>query len=391
MQNKQRGALSALDPADLKQDDAEPDASQVAAGRARWRRRLMLGVVAVIVIAAVIFGGRWLLVGRYLETTDDAYLQADSVTVSPKVAGYVAEVTVGDNQQVKAGQILVKIDDRDYRADLAQCEAQLASSQADMRNADAKILQQKARMAANEAQVASADAQLAYADSESARYRDLAESGAVSRQKVQLAQTDLKRSNAALGEARAMQETARAELAVLESQRDKAAAAVQSAEAMREESRLRLSFTTITAASDGAVGDRAVRVGQFVQPGSRLITIVPVRDIYLVANFKETQLSHLYRGERVRFVVDAFPDLTIDGTVDSLAPGTGAQFALMPAENATGNFTRITQRVPVKIVIDPASLHGIDLRPGLSATATIDTRTAPSTGQTTLAPAASGR
>jgi membrane fusion protein (multidrug efflux system) len=130
-----------------------------------------------------------------------------------------------------------------------------------------------------------------------------------------------------------------------------------------------------------------VRVGQFVQPGSRLITIVPVHDIYLVANFKETQLGHLYRGDRVRFTLDAFPDLTLEGAVDSVAPGTGAQFALLPAENATGNFTKIVQRVPVKILIDPNSLHGVDLRPGLSATATVDTRTAPEGARTTLAPA----
>ena len=164
--------------------------------------------------------------------------------------------------------------------------------------------------------------------------------------------------------------------------------AIQSAEAMREQSRLRLSFTTITAASDGAVGDRAVRVGQFVQPGSRLITIVPVHDIYLVANFKETQLGHMYRGEHVSFTLDAFPDLTLEGTIDSLAPGTGAQFALLPAENATGNFTKIVQRVPVKIRIDQGALHGVDLRPGLSATVTVDTRTAPEGTRTTLAPTA---
>jgi membrane fusion protein (multidrug efflux system) len=384
MQNKTRGALTALD----KEEWApEPEIVEPAiAARTRWRRPLMIGAVVLIALAAAVFGARWFLVGRYLETTDDAYLQADSVTVSPKIAGYVAEVAVGDNQQVTAGQVLVRIDDRDYKAELAQSEAQLASANADLRNVEAQIVQQKARLAANDAQIASAGALLDYAGSESARYRNLVESGAVSQQKSQLAQTDLKRSNAALGEAKAMLETARAQLAILETQRDKAAAAIQSAEAMREQSRLRLSFTTITAASDGAVGDRSVRVGQFVQPGSRLITIVPVHDIYLIANFKETQLGHMYRGEHVSFTLDAFPDLTLEGTIDSLAPGTGAQFALLPAENATGNFTKIVQRVPVKIRIDPKALHGVDLRPGLSATATVDTRTAPEGARTTLAP-----
>ncbi|MDB5396024.1 MAG: emrK [Rhodospirillales bacterium] len=384
MQNKPRGALSALENEDWM---AEPELEPATAARTRWRRSLMIGAVALILIAGAVFGARWMLVGRYLETTDDAYLQADTITVSPKIAGYVAEVAVDDNQQVTAGQVLVRIDDRDYRAELAQSEAQLASAKAELRNVEAQIVQQKTRLAANVAQIASAGAQFDYAGSESERYRNLVESGAVSRQRSQLAQTDLKRSNAALGEARAMLETARAQLAVLETQHDKAAAAIQSAEAIGEQSRLRLSFTTITAASDGAVGDRSVRVGQFVQPGSRLITIVPVHDIYLVANFKETQLGQMYRGERVRFTLDAFPGLQLEGTIDSLAPGTGAQFALLPAENATGNFTKIVQRVPVKIKIDPNSQYGVDLRPGLSATATVDTRTAPEGARTTLAPA----
>jgi membrane fusion protein (multidrug efflux system) len=377
----QRGNLAAVDTEAIAVDD----------GRTRWRRPLVIGAVAVFVMAGAAFGAHWLLVGRYMETTDDAYLQADSATVSPKIAGYVAEVAVGDNQPVAAGQVLVRIDDRDYRAELAQSEAQLRSAGADLRNVDALIAQQSARIAASEAQVASAGAQSSYAGGESERYRGLVESGAVSRQKAQLAQTDLKRSNAGLDEARAMLKTARAELAVLESQRDKAKAAIENAEAMREQSRLRLSFTTISATDAGVVGDRSARAGQFVQPGSRLMTIVPVHDIYLVANFKETQLGHLYRGERVSFVVDTFPDQTLEGKVDSLAPGTGAQFALLPAENATGNFTKIVQRVPVKILIDPDTLHGIELRPGLSATATVDTLTAPQSGRTTLSRVAPSR
>jgi membrane fusion protein (multidrug efflux system) len=375
MQGKQRGNLAAVDIEALSADE----------GRTRWRPPLVIGAVAIFAFAGAAFGAHWLLVGRYLETTDDAYLQADSATVSPKIAGYIAEVAVGDNQLVAPGQVLVRIDDRDYRAELAQSEAQLRSAGADLRNVEALIAQQSARIAASEAQVASAGAQSSYAGGESERYRGLVESGAVSRQKAQLAQTDLKRSNAGLDEARAMLATARAELAVLESQRDKAKAAIENAEAMREQSRLRLSFTTISATDAGVVGDRSVRAGQFVQPGSRMMTIVPVREIYLVANFKETQLGRLYRGERVSFVLDTFPDQTLEGEVDSLAPGTGAQFALLPAENVTGNFTKIVQRVPVKMRIDPDSLHGIELRPGLSATATVDTRTAPLSGRTTLA------
>jgi membrane fusion protein (multidrug efflux system) len=361
-------------------DAAAPEADR----RTRWRRPLVFAGLAVFLLAAVAAGSYWLLVGRYLEETDDAYLKADTVTVSPKVAGYVAEVLVRDNQQVAAGQVMVRIDDRDYRAELVQSEAQKAAAAADLRNVEAQIGQQKARIAAGEAQVASAGAQADYAAGESERYRGLISSGAVSRQREQLAQTDLKRSAAGLNEARAMLQTEHAALEVLESQRDKAKAAVDNEEAAAEQSRLRLSFTTIAATEPGVVGDRAVRAGQLVQPGTRLMTLVPVRDIYLVANFKETQLGQLYRGETVSIVLDAFPGRTLTGHVESLAPGTGSEFALLPPENASGNFTRVVQRVPVKIAIDPASLDGIELRPGLSATATVDTRTAPRTGRTTL-------
>jgi membrane fusion protein (multidrug efflux system) len=293
-------------------------------------------------------------------------------------------VLVNDNQQVAAGQVLVRIDDRDYRAEVVQGEAQKAAASADLRDVEAQIAQQKARIAAGEAQVASAGAQADYAAGESERYQGLIASGAVSRQREQLAQTDLKRSAAALNEARAMLRTEHAALEVLESHHDKAKAALDNAEAALEQSRLRLSFTTIVAAGPGVVGDRAVRAGELVQPGTRLMTLVPVRDIYLVANFKETQLGQLYRGERVSFMLDAFPARTFQGHIESLAPGTGSEFALLPPENASGNFTRVVQRVPVKIAIDPASLDGIELRPGLSATATVDTRTAPKTERTTL-------
>ena len=349
------------------------------------RKRLALGTVALLALGgAAAFGEHWWHIGRFLEATDDAYVGGDTTVLASRISGFIAEVAVTDNQSVKAGDLLLRIDDRDYRAELGQSEAQKAAAAADLRNVEARIAQQKARIAAGEAQVASAGAQADYAANESGRYRGLIASGAVSRQREQLAQTDLKRSAAGLKEAHAMLEMERAELQVLETQRDKAKAAADNAEAALEQSRLRLSFTTITATEPGVVGDRAVRAGQLVQPGTRLMTLVPVRDIYLVANFKETQLGQLYRGEEVTFVLDAFPGRTLRGHVESLAPGTGSEFALLPPENASGNFTRVVQRVPVKIAIHPASLDGIDLRPGLSATATVDTRTAPKTGRTTL-------
>jgi membrane fusion protein (multidrug efflux system) len=352
--------------------------------RDRLRSRLLIGAAALVLIAGAAYGGRWFLVGRFLESTDNAYLQADNAVVAPKVAGYITTVEVDDNQTVAAGQVLARIDDRDYRIDLAQSEADVAQADAEMDNIAAQIEQQKARMAQMTAGLAQSGASAEFARQEATRFGGLIGSGAVSLKQAQQAQSEQKRANAAVAESQAMQDEAHKQIAVLESARSKAAAMLKRAQAGLEQAQLRLSYTTLTAPIAGAIGDRSVRVGQYVQPGSRLLTIVPIQDVYLVANFKETQLRGVYRGERVKISLDMYPGQDVTGTVDSMAPGTGAQFALLPAENATGNFTKIVQRVPVKILIDRDSLGGVEIRPGLSAVATVDTRTAPSGPRTTL-------
>jgi membrane fusion protein, multidrug efflux system len=352
--------------------------------RERLRRRLLTGAAVLVLIAGAAYGGRWFLVGRYLESTDNAYLQADNAVVAPKISGYVTTVEVADNQIVTAGQVLARIDDRDYRTDLAQSEADVAQANAELDNIAAQIEQQKARMTQMAAALAQTGASAEFARQESARFDGLVGSGAVSLKQAQQAQSEQKRANAAVAESQAMQDQAAKQIAVLESARGKATAALKHAQAGLEQARLRVSYTVLTAPIAGAIGDRSVRVGQYVQPGSRLLTIVPVQDVYLVANYKETQLRHVCRGEHVGISLDMYPGQDVTGTVDSLAPGTGAQFALLPAENATGNFTKIVQRVPVKILIDRDSLGGVEIRPGLSATATADTRTAPSGPCTTL-------
>jgi membrane fusion protein (multidrug efflux system) len=350
----------------------------------RLRGRLLTGAALLILLAGAAYGGRWLLVGRFLENTDNAYLQADNAVVAPKVAGYVTAVEVGDNQIVAQGQVLARIDDRDYRIDVAQSEADVAQAEAELGNIAAQIEQQKARLAQAEAALTQSRASAEFAEQEANRFNGLVGSGAVSLKQAQQAQSEFKRTNAAVAEAQASGDAVRKQVAVLESARAKADAMLKRAQAGLEQAKLRLSYTVLTAPLAGAVGDRSIRVGQYVQPGTRLLTIVPVEDVYLVANYKETQLRSFCRGEQVRIALDMYPDLNLTGTIDSLAPGTGAQFALLPAENATGNFTKIVQRVPVKILIDRDSLKGIEIRPGLSAEATVDTRTAPQGPCTTL-------
>jgi len=364
------------------------EAGQPAA-RKLWRRRLSAGFLALLVVGGLVFGVRWLLVTRFLEATDDAYLQADATTISPRVSGYIAEVLIADNQKVAPGQILARLDDKLFRAELQQADADVAAARSELSGMASQIAQQQALVAQGEARLASSKAQADFAREEATRYRNLISTGAVSEQKLGQAETTLRQSAAALAEAQARLDADQRQLDMVRTAREKAAAAQTRAEAVREQAALRQSYTQIAATIEGVVGDRALRVGQYVQAGGRLMTIVPVADTYLVANFKETQLERISRGEKVRIALDAYPDLDAAGTVDSVAPGTGAQFALLPPENATGSFTKIVQRVPVKILIDRDSLHGAQIRPGLSATATVDTRTLPAGQAQTLVPDAS--
>jgi membrane fusion protein (multidrug efflux system) len=363
-------------------DGAHPAGLSTSSARPRRRgtRRALLAVALLIVIAiAASYGYHWWTTGRFLEATDDAYTQADAVTVAPRVAGTVSEVLVTDNQRVRAGQVLARIDPRDFRAALDQARADADSAQAEIGSLDAQIKLQSATIEQAQSDIASAQAALDFARSDYTRYTELMRSGNGTVQRAQQADTDIRSRTAALAHSRAGYEAATQQVQVLRAQRAKAVAALARAQAAVEQATLNLSYTTITAPIDGAVGDRSLRLGQYVQPGTRVMDIVPIgRDIYVVANFKETQLARMWRGERVDVAVDMLPDIRLTGHVDSLAPGSGAQFALLPPENATGNFTKVVQRVPVKILLDPADEVTLaKLRPGLSVYATVDTRTRP--------------
>ena len=356
---------------------AAPTVFTTPAPRRARKRLIALTAGAVILAGAGTYGYRWWTDGRFLESTDDAYIQADMVTVSSRVAGQVADVRVADNQLVHKGDVLLRLDDRDLDAALAQARADVASAQADINALQAQLRLQNTAIAAADADVQSADAASAFARAEAVRYADLLRTGNGSVQRAQQADSDIKTRDAATAHAHAAAEGARAQLQVLGAQLGRAQAALLRANASARQAELNLSYTAVTAPVDGAVGDRTVRAGQYVQPGAALLAVVPMEaGLYVVANFKETQLAHMGAGEAVSVDVDMLGGAPLHGVVDSLAPGSGATFALLPPENATGNFTKIVQRVPVRIRLLPDDRLS-QLRPGLSATVTVDPRTAP--------------
>jgi membrane fusion protein, multidrug efflux system len=336
------------------------------------RAALSLAVISGV-LAAADFGYRYLTVGQYLETTDDAYVKADYTTVAPKVSGYIAKVLVRDNQPVQEGQVLARIDDRDFRAALDQARADVEAADAAIRNIEAQLALQQSVIRQEEATIAATEATLKFAQEDHARYRKLVKTGYGTVQRAQQAEATFQEKTAQLRSDRAALVAAQRKIDVLGTERGKAEAERDRSAAALRQAELNLSYTTITAPVDGSVGARSLRVGQYVQAGTQLMAVVPLHAVYVVANFKETQLTHVRDGQRVEVRVDGFPDVKLSGHVDSLSPASGLEFSLLPPDNATGNFTKIVQRIPVKIVLDQDSLAGL-LRPGMSVEPTIDTK-----------------
>jgi membrane fusion protein, multidrug efflux system len=348
---------------------------RLAPSRQAIKRAALALAVVLGVAGAADFGHYYLTTGRYLETTDDAYVKADSTIVAPKVSGYIAEVLVSDNQPVKAGQLLARIDDRDFKAALNQARADVAASEAAIRNLDAQIELQEPLIQQQAAEVDAAEANLKFAQQERARYDELMKSGSGTVQRAQQTDAALRAQTAQLQQGKAGLIAANKKVEVLSTERAKAVAQLDHARAVEQQAALNLSYTQITAPVDGTVGARSLRVGQFVQAGTQLMAVVPLDAVYVVANFKETQLTHVRNGQPVELRVDSFHSTTLKGHVDSLSPASGLEFALLPPDNATGNFTKVVQRVPVKIVLDDRSLNGL-LRPGMSAVPTVNTKAA---------------
>jgi membrane fusion protein (multidrug efflux system) len=337
-------------------------------------RRLAVPVLAVAgVVAAVAFGAHWLLVGRYMETTNDAYLRADAMVVAPRVPGYVAEVLVVANQDVVPGQVLVRIEHDTYKAQVARAQADLDAAEADIGRLQAEIGHQQSILEQARAAAAVAAAKAAYAGREADRYGKLSESGAVSHQQVDQSRTMSGQTGAELAEAQAAVTSADRAVDVLKAQVGQAESRREAAGAALQTAKLDLSATELRSRIKGRVGDKTVSIGQYVTAGTRLMSVMPLEDVYLEANYKETQIGRLRIGQPVEIQVDALPGATVPGRVESWSPGTGAQFALLPPENATGNFTKIVQRVPVRIRIEADPAVKAALLPGLSVTATVDT------------------
>ncbi|WP_042261828.1 HlyD family secretion protein [Paraburkholderia heleia] len=352
-----------------------PDAA-AAPARSGAKRTLLILLGLAALVGAAVWLGHWWVVGRFIESTDDAYLQADSVTIAPKVSGYVTDVYVADNQAVKAGDPLVKLDARQYQVALDQARANVDARTADIEHAQAQIDAQRANVAQAQAQQEVAQVSLRHANDEVARYAPLAATGAETTERLAELRSERDKAQATLAADAAAVTSARSQISALNAQLSQARAQLEAARANAAQSQLDLDNTVVKSALAGRVGDRSVRVGQYVQPGTRMLTVVPVQHTYLTANFKETQIGRMRAGQPVELHVDALPGHTLHGVVDSFSPGTGAQFALLPPENATGNFTKIVQRVPVRIRLETGPQTRSVLLPGMSVTVDVDTRSA---------------
>ena len=353
------------------------------------RNKVFIAAALLVLALAGMGGWYWWEVLRFRQSTDDAYIQSDVTVISPKVEGYIKKVKVADNQEVADGAILFVIDDRDFKAKLAQAEAVVATEEATIATYESRLKLQQAMIDQAAAVVRSTEADLARAQQDYKRYSTLMTSDFASRQRFEQAEADARKAEAALAKSRAALAGEQNQLAVLHSQQREEQAKLQQARANLQLAQNDLDNTVIRAPISGVAGNRAGQVGQYVKAGTQLLSLVPLSRLYVTANFKETPLTRMRPGQIAEVSVDAYPDQTLEGRVESFAPGSGAQFSLLPPDNATGNFTKIVQRVPVRVALPADSpLSGL-LRPGLSVTVTINTREtggAISSGQAAAAP-----
>jgi membrane fusion protein (multidrug efflux system) len=337
-------------------------------------RLILRGVVAILVFVAAGIVWYWASTARFIESTDDAYVGGEVTTLSAKVVGFIQTVSVVDNQTVQAGDLLLKLEDRDYRAQLARAEASVAAQRAALANIEASRRMHQAVIEQASAAVAGAAAEVARTKYDFDRYRTLSADQFASRQRFEQADAEHEKARAADRRARAAHDAAERQLEVFNTQQQQTQAALDQALAERDLAQLNLSYTEIRAPIDGVVGNRSARAGAYASVGAQLLAIVPARGLWVDANFKESQLARIRQGEPAEIIADVLPGMRFRGRVASLAPATGAQFSVIPPENATGNFTKIVQRVPVRIELEDDGAELGKLRPGLSVAVYVDGR-----------------
>jgi membrane fusion protein (multidrug efflux system) len=341
----------------------------------RSRRRTILVVAVVLgLIAALGLGWRWWTIVRYIETTDDAYVQADITAVSSRVEGYVRKVYVTDNQQVRVGDVLATVDNREFVARVEQTLEQVQAQRAVIAGVDKRIARQRAVIDQATAALDAATAAQQQTQQDLIRYQVLVRRDVASRQRLEASQADAEQAVAGVQKARAQILAEKSELAALEAERQRDEALLEAAEATQEIARIDLADTELRAPVEGIVGNRTVQVGQLLRPGAQLLSIVPTSGAYVVANFKETQLARMHVGQKVEIEADAYPGQKVEGTIASFSPAVGSLFSLLPPENASGNFTKVVQRLPLRIDLPPSGPLTRLLRAGLSVTASVDTR-----------------
>ncbi len=338
------------------------------------RKIILASFVGLLAIASLYAGGRWAMHGRFLQETDNAYVKADAVTISAKLANRVARVAVGENAYVRAGDPLVYLDDADYVAARKQAEAEVAARRAAFEAIRQQIALSDANIADAAAAVKSAEATLTLQQLDRKRTVELTDQNIAARHTLDQANAGVKNWSGKLESAAASLNAAKAAAQITLAQTDEAKAALEKALALAETARLHEQNTVIRAPRDGVVGNLAAREGQFVTPGQRLMSLVPQQDLYVIANFKETQIRRIKPGARVKLELDAYPGEEVIGEVENFSPASGSEFSLLPPENATGNFVKIVQRIPVRIRIVEVP-EGVTILPGLSVTASVDTRT----------------
>lgn len=339
------------------------------------RQRIFIALGGFFAIVGFVYAVLWLTHYRYIQTTDNAYVESDISVISPKISGYLATVNIVENAYVHKDDVLATIEPRDYEIARDQARAKLETQKAAIATFSEQINSAQAQAESATANIASAEAQARRARSDYARYVALAKSDFASKQKLESTRADTQSADAALASSRAALNSATAQVAVLKAQKAEEEKRLKQSEADLDQAERNLTYTVIRAPVDGVVGNKHMDIGQLVQPGTQLASLVALPHVYVEANFKETQIENIRIGQRAIVVSDAYPGTEIEGRVESFSPASGQIFSLLPAENATGNFTKVVQRIPIRVAIpDDNALKGL-LRPGLSVTVSIDTKT----------------